>query len=73
MKCSVELESAILQRVTGLKKTAKMWGSPEELEAVAMHFTHVVLSARTAAVCSASERETKKTQPQFAAERGKKV
>ena len=49
MKCSVELESAILQRVTGLKKTAKMWGSPEELEAVAMHFTHVVLSARTAA------------------------
>jgi hypothetical protein len=49
VKCSVELESAILQRVTGLKKTAKMWGSPEELEAVAMHFTHVVLSARTAA------------------------
>ena len=30
MKCSVGLESAILQRVTGLKKTAKMWGSPEE-------------------------------------------
>ena len=42
-----ELETALLQRLTGLTKTARMWGSPEELEAVAMHFTHVVLTQRT--------------------------
>lgn len=41
------LESAILRRLTELTRTARMWGSPEELECVAMHFTHVLLAART--------------------------
>lgn len=40
------LETAILQRLTQVTRTAKMWGSPEELECVAMHFTHVLLSVR---------------------------
>lgn len=40
------LETAILRRLTELTKTARMWGSPEELECVAFHFTHVLLCAR---------------------------
>jgi hypothetical protein len=40
-------EQAVLGRLTGLTKTARMWGSPEELEAVAQHFTHVLFLART--------------------------
>ncbi len=42
----MSLESAILRRLAELTKTARMWGSPEELEAVAMHFSHVLLSMR---------------------------
>ncbi len=41
------LETAILQRLTQLPKTARMWGSPEELECVALHFTHVLLCSRS--------------------------
>ena len=41
------LETAILRRLGDLTRTARMWGSPEELEAVAMHFSHVLLSTRT--------------------------
>jgi hypothetical protein len=41
------LETAILRRVGDLTRHARMWGSPEELECVAMHFTHVLLSARS--------------------------
>lgn len=40
-------EQAVLARLTGLTKTARMWGSPEELEAVAQHFTHVLFLSRT--------------------------
>jgi hypothetical protein len=40
-------ETDVLGRLTGLTKTARMWGSPEELESVAMHFTHVLLRSRT--------------------------
>lgn len=43
---SPDLEQAVLARLAGLTKTARMWGSPEELEAVALHFSHVVLAAR---------------------------
>lgn len=41
------LEPAILRRLQDLTKTARMWGSPEELECVALHFSHVLLAART--------------------------
>lgn len=41
------LETAIVRRLTELTRTARMWGSPEELEAVAMHFSHVLLSTGT--------------------------
>lgn len=40
------LETAIVRRLTELTRTARMWGSPEELECVAMHFSHVLLSSR---------------------------
>lgn len=40
-------EAAVLRRLQDLAKTARMWGSPEELECVALHFTHVLLAART--------------------------
>lgn len=40
------LEPAILRRLGDLTKTARMWGSPAELECVALHFTHVLLAAR---------------------------
>ncbi len=40
-------ERDIAARLRHLSKTATMWGSPEELEAVAQHFTHVWLAART--------------------------
>jgi hypothetical protein len=42
------LENAIIQRITQLPRTARMWGSPEELECVALHFSHVLLSTRSA-------------------------
>jgi hypothetical protein len=45
---SPELEQALVQRFGALTKNARMWGSPEELEAVAMHFSHVLLAARDA-------------------------
>ena len=41
------LETAIIRRLTDLTRTARMWGSPEELESVAMHFSHVLWSTRT--------------------------
>ena len=42
-----QFEIDIAARLRHLAKTATMWGSPEELEAVAQHFTHVWLAART--------------------------
>lgn len=42
----MSVEEAILRRLAELPKTAKMWGSPEELECVAMHFTHVLWATR---------------------------
>lgn len=41
------IENAILRRLTELTRTARMWGSPEELESVALHFTHVLLRTRS--------------------------
>lgn len=41
------LEAAIVRRLGELSKTARMWGSPEELECVAMHFTHVLFAIRS--------------------------
>jgi len=41
------LEVDLASRLRQLAKTATMWGSPEELEAVAQHLTHVWLRART--------------------------
>lgn len=41
------LETAILRRLSELPRAARMWGSPEELECVALHFSHVLLSTRT--------------------------
>ncbi len=41
-------ETDVVQRLRGALKTARMWGSPEELEGVACHFSHVLLGARTA-------------------------
>ncbi|MFZ5443948.1 MAG: hypothetical protein ACOZQL_28350 [Myxococcota bacterium] len=42
----MSVEEAIVRRLSELSKTARMWGSPEELECVAMHFTHVLWSQR---------------------------
>lgn len=42
------LETAILGRLASLPKTARMWGSPEELECVAIHFSHLLLCTRSA-------------------------
>lgn len=42
-----KLEQDIAARLRHMIKTARMWGSPEELETVAQHFTHVWLAART--------------------------
>lgn len=42
----MSVEADVIERLRGMTKTARMWGSPEELECVAMHFTHVLLSSR---------------------------
>ncbi len=42
-------ERDVLARLEHVRKALRMWGSPEELEAVAEHFTHVLLVARTPA------------------------
>jgi hypothetical protein len=39
-------EQACVQRLKQLTKTARMWGSPEELECVALHLTHVLYAHR---------------------------
>ena len=44
----MSFEKDILDRLRGMTKTARMWGSPEELECAAMHFTHVLLLSRDA-------------------------
>ncbi len=41
------LERDVLARLLHVRQSLRMWGSPEELEAVAEHFTHVLLAART--------------------------
>lgn len=43
---SPELELSVIERIAGLTRNATMWGSPEELEAVAVHFSHVLLAAK---------------------------
>lgn len=43
------VEAALLERLRALTKTARMWGSPEELECVAMHLSHVLRLSRDAA------------------------
>jgi hypothetical protein len=40
-------ERDVLARMRQALRTARMWGSPEELEAVAQHFSHVLLTSRT--------------------------
>lgn len=37
----------VVARLRHMAKTARMWGSPEELETAAQHFVHVALAART--------------------------
>ncbi|PZR04630.1 MAG: hypothetical protein DI536_33890 [Archangium gephyra] len=44
----MSIENDVLDRLRGMAKTARMWGSPEELECAAMHFTHVLFSSREA-------------------------
>lgn len=39
-------ERDVLARLQHVRKSLRMWGSPEELEAVAEHFTHVLLASR---------------------------
>lgn len=40
-------ERDVLARMTQLVRRPRMWGCPEELEAVSQHFSHVLLCART--------------------------
>ncbi|MDX2014465.1 MAG: hypothetical protein SFW67_29980 [Myxococcaceae bacterium] len=40
-------ERDVVARLEHVRKALRMWGSPEELEAVAEHFTHVLLAARS--------------------------
>lgn len=42
-------ERDVLSRLRQALKTPRMWGSPEELETVAQHFSHVLLTSRTSA------------------------
>jgi hypothetical protein len=42
-------ERDVVARLAHVRKALRMWGSPEELEAVAEHFSHVLLAARTPA------------------------
>lgn len=44
---SHDVERALLTRLRDLPKIARMWGSPEELECVALHLSHLVLSLRS--------------------------
>jgi len=39
-------ERDVLARLLHLRKSARMWASPDELEAVGQHFTHVLLASR---------------------------
>lgn len=39
-------ERDVAARLTHVRKVLRMWGSPEELEAVAQHFVHLMQSAR---------------------------
>jgi hypothetical protein len=41
---NAQLEAALVHRLDTLGKTARMWGSPQELEAVAEHFFHLLWS-----------------------------
>lgn len=41
------LTKDIAARLRHMTKTARMWGSPEELETAAEHFVHVALAARS--------------------------
>lgn len=47
LEASPVFERDVLARLGHLRKALRMWGSPEELEAVAQHFTHVLLRARS--------------------------
>lgn len=41
------LSADVCARLRHMTKTAKMWGSPQELECAAMHFTHLALAAKS--------------------------
>ena len=43
----MSLEADLAARLRHLTRTARMWGSPEELECTALHLTHVWLAARS--------------------------
>lgn len=47
VEASPVFERDVLARLGHLRKALRMWGSPEELEAVAQHFTHVLLCGRS--------------------------
>jgi len=47
-EAQASFERDVAARLRHLAKTARMWGSPEELEAAATHFTHVWLASRGA-------------------------
>jgi hypothetical protein len=40
-------ERDVVARLQHVRKVLRMWGSPEELEVVAEHFTHVLLASRS--------------------------
>lgn len=44
---ATRFERDVISRLNHARTVLRMWGSPEELEAVAEHFVHVVLSNRT--------------------------
>ncbi len=42
----MSVAEALTARLRGMTRTARMWGSPQELEAAALHFTHALHLAR---------------------------
>jgi hypothetical protein len=46
VETQARFERDVLARLEHVRKALRMWGSPEELEAVAEHFTHVVYASR---------------------------
>ncbi len=42
----MSVEESLIARLRGMTKTARMWGSPAELECAALHFSHVLWAQR---------------------------